>query len=153
MLVEIPPRRYRSSQNYKYGEADGDGGSSCGRWCAPEWDKMQLDSKSLAVAPGLRAPVAVTLWSCIGDEPLYWQWAEDVFEVMNSETQTHNISGHSRRLLCWMKQIHLLSAQKQKLLFSRCVFHSNVRTVCTFKIWEKQACWKLCIEKAVVLFL
>ncbi len=99
-------------------------GQQCGWRCAPKWDKIELDSKSLAVAPGLRAPVAVTLLSCIRDEALYWQWAEDVFEVMNSGIQTHNISGHilsrlvySQGLLCWIKQIHLLSPEAKPVCF------------------------------------
>lgn len=98
----------------------------CGWRCAPKWDKIQLDSKSLAMAPGLRALVAVKLLSCVRDEALYWQLAVGVFEVMNSGTLTHNISGHipsclasSQSLLSRIKQIHLLSTHTSKaLLFS-----------------------------------
>lgn len=100
-------------------------GQQCGQRCAPEWDKIRRDSKSLAVAPGLSAPVAVTLVRCIRDEAPYWQRAEDVFEVMNSGTQTHNLSGHipprlvySQGLLCRMKQIHLLGPEVKPLAFS-----------------------------------
>lgn len=28
-------------------------GQQCGHWCAPRWDKLQPDSKSLAVAPSI----------------------------------------------------------------------------------------------------
>lgn len=115
-------------------------GQQCGQRCAPKWDKIQRDSKSLAVAPGLRAPVAVTLLSCIEDEALYWQWAEDVFEVMNSGTQTHNISGrilsrlvYSQGLLCWIKQIHLRSPEAKPSCFLHVpCFCSNANTACTF---------------------
>lgn len=111
-----------------------------GQRCAPEWDKIQIDSKSLAVAPGLRAPVVVTLLSCMGDEAPYWHWAEDVFEVMNSGSQTHNISRRilsclvsSQGLLRRMKQIHLLSPEAKPFcsLHVLC-FSSNANTVCTF---------------------
>lgn len=116
----------------------------CGWRCAPKWDKIHLDSKSLAMAPGLRAPVAVKLLSCIGDEALYWQWAEGVFEVMNSGTQTHNISGHilsclvsSQGLLSRIKQIHLLSPEAKPFCFPHVpCFSSHVKTVCTFSDWK-----------------
>lgn len=97
----------------------------CGWWCAPKWNKIQLDSKSLAVASGLKRLVTVKLLSCIMDEALYWQWAEGVFEVMNSGTQTYNVFGHilsclvsSQSLLSAMKQIHLRKPRSKALLFS-----------------------------------
>lgn len=115
-------------------------GQQCGKRCAPKWDKIQLDSKSLAVAPGLSALVAVAPLSCIKDEAPYWQRAEDVFEVMNSGTQTHNISGHiltrlvySQGLLCWIKQIHLLGPEvKTSCLLSVRCFCSKANSVCAF---------------------
>lgn len=102
------------------------------------------------MAPGLRAPVA--LLSCIGDEALYWQWDGDVFEVMNSGTQTHNISGHipsrlvySQGLLRRIKQIHLLSPEPFCFLHVP-RFRSNVNAVCTFSDLKNLLRCKCCIE-------
>lgn len=82
-------RRYRAAASTLRGIKNMAGpfvkGQQCGQRCAPRWDKLQPDSKSLAVAASVGGSYTVEP----GPGP------DDAFQVMNSGTQTHNISGQA----------------------------------------------------------